>query len=108
MTKQYNKQWLSDTYKAKLCLWLICEFLRAIDTVGEWGRGIKKISLLEFQQWIGARIPREDDEEMFRKPFSTNINTIRDRNKKLKKMMSKEDYQEHLRRMREEMRQKKF
>jgi hypothetical protein len=36
------------------------------------------------------------------------MNTIRDRNKKLKKMMSKEDYQEHLRRMREEMRQKKF
>jgi hypothetical protein len=45
---------------------------------------------------------------MFRKPFSTNINTIRDRNKKLKKMMSKEDYQEHLRMMREVVKQKKF
>ena len=76
--------------------------------MGEWGRSIKEIRLIEFQQRIGTKIPREDDEEMFRKPFSTNINTIRDRNKKLKKMMSKEDYQERLRRMREEMKQKKF
>ena len=82
--------------------------MREDDPTGEWGRNVKEIRLIEFQQWIWNKIPREDDEEMFRKPFSTNINTIRDRNKKLKKMMSKEDYQEHLRRMRETIKQKKI
>ena len=48
---------------------------------------------------------------MFREPFSTNVNTINSRNKKLKKLMSKEDYEEHLRQMREYAKknnQKKF
>ena len=69
--------------------------------MGEWGRSIKEIKLLEFQQWVGRKIPDEEFEDMYRKPFSTNKNTIHSRNKKLKKMMSKEDYEEHLRKMRE-------
>ena len=105
---KYGKPWHTEWYKAKLCLWFICEFLRELDMMGEWGRGIKEISLVEFQQWIGAKIPTEEDEELYRKPFSTNVNTIHDRNKKLKKTMSKEDYEEHLRNMREIIRQKKF
>jgi len=76
--------------------------------MGEWGRDIKEISLVEFQKWVWRKIPTEEDEEMYRKPFSTNINTIHSRNKKLKKTMSKEDYEEHLRKMRETIRQKKF
>lgn len=98
---KYNKPWHSEWYKAKLCLWYICDFLRESDAMGEWGRSIKEIRLIEFQQWVGNKIPTEEDEEMYREPFSTNVNTINSRNKKLKKLMSKEDYEEHLRQMRE-------
>ena len=43
----------------------------------------------------------EEEDEMFRKPLSMNINTIHDRNKRMKKKLSKEDYEEYLRQMRE-------
>lgn len=69
--------------------------------MGEWGTSVKEYWLYEFQQRIGSKIPTEEDEEMYREPFSTNTNTINSRNKKLKKLMSKEDYEEHLRNMRE-------
>jgi hypothetical protein len=35
--------------------------------MGERGRSIKEISLIEFQQWITAKIPTEIEEELFRK-----------------------------------------
>lgn len=69
--------------------------------MGERGTSTKEYKLVEFQQRLGKKIPTEEDEEMYREPFSTNKNTINSRNKKLKKLMSKEDYEEHLRNMRE-------
>jgi len=44
---------------------------------------------------------------MYRKPLSMNINTIHDRNKKLKKKMSKDDYEEYLRQMRERIKKER-
>lgn len=69
--------------------------------MGEWERDIREIKLVEFQQWLGKKIPTEEEDEMFRKPLSMNINTIHDRNKRMKKKLSKEDYEEYLRQMRE-------
>ena len=65
--------------------------------MGEWGRSIKEISLIEFQQWIGKRIPTEEDEQ-YDKPFSTNKNTLRRR--RWKEQKSKQDYENLLREMR--------
>lgn len=90
------KQGLSDTYKCKLCLSYICEFLRATDSTREWGRSIKEISLLEFQQWIGAKIPPEEEEWLSQKPES-----IRQR-KWRQWVKQKKDYEELLRQMRAE------
>lgn len=69
--------------------------------MGERGTSTKEYRLVDFQQRLGEQIPTEEDEDMYRKPLSTNKNTINDRNKKLKKLMTKQDYQEYLREMRE-------
>lgn len=95
------KEWLSDIYKSKLCLGYILEFLRELDMTGEWGRNIKEISLVEFQQWIWKRIPNEEDEQ-YNKPFSTNQNTL-DSRRKRKNKKEKQDYERLLREMREKI-----
>ena len=91
------KQGLSDTYKCKLCLSYICEFLRVIDSTREWGRSIKEISLLEFQQWIGNRIPPEDEEGL-----SQTKEAIKKRKYRAKK---KQEYENLLREMRAKAKQ---
>ena len=60
--------------------------------MGEWGRSIKEISLIEFQQRIGARIPPEDEEWL-----SQTKEAIKKRRYRAKK---KKDYEELLRQMR--------
>ena len=70
--------------------------MREDDPMGEWGRSVKEISLLEFQQWVGKRIPREEDED-YNKPFSTNENTLDSRRKRKRK---KQEYENLLREMR--------
>jgi hypothetical protein len=49
---------------------------------------------VEFQQWIGKRIPREEEDD-YTKPLSENYNTIKWRRWKERKdaeKKSKEDY----------------
>ena len=61
--------------------------------------------MIEFQQRLGEKIPREEAEELFRNPFPTdNINTWKTRKKIMKRKLSKADYEEYLRQMREDMR----
>ena len=76
--------------------------------MGEWGRSIKEIRLVEFQQRIGAKIPTEIEEELFRKTGEVNDNTLKKRKKIAKRKLSKVDYEEYLRNMREMHRQKNF
>lgn len=90
-----TKQWLSDIYKCKLCLWLICDFLREDDATGQWGRSIKEIELLEFQQRIGAKIPPEDEEWL-----SQTKEAIKKR-KYRAKLKEKKDYENLLEQLKE-------
>lgn len=76
--------------------------------MGERGRSIKEISLMEFQQWIAAKIPTEIEEELFRKTWDVNDNTLKKRRWIAKKKLSKADYEEYLRMMRETHKNKKF
>lgn len=69
--------------------------------MGERGRSIKEISLIEFQQWITAKIPTEIEEELFRKTWDVNDNTLKKRKRIAKRKLSKADYEEYLRTMRE-------
>lgn len=103
MTKQYNKQWLSDGYKRKVCLWLICEFLRTTNTMGEWGRSIKEISLLEFQQWIGAGIVPDDLVDQIE--YSQVWKSIRQQRWR-KKLKWKQDYERLLKELRDDAKEK--
>ena len=64
--------------------------------MGEWGRSVKEIRLIEFQQWIGKKIPTEEAEQ-YNKPFSTNQNTLKSR----KRRKNKKEYEEILRQLRE-------
>ena len=101
------KEWHSEWYKAKLCLWYICEFLRSRedDTTREWGTSIKEYRLIEFQQRLGERIPDEDIEEKYSKPFSTNENTLKSRRKR-EKLKEKIDYENLLKELRENAKKK--
>lgn len=62
--------------------------------MGEWGRNIREISLLEFQQWIGKKIPPEDEEWL-----SQTKEAIKKRNYRAR-LKEKKDYEELLRQMR--------
>ena len=62
--------------------------------MGEWGRCVKEISLLEFQQWIGKKIPPEDEEWL-----SQTKEAIKKRNYRAR-LKEKKDYEELLRQMR--------
>jgi hypothetical protein len=66
--------------------------MRTFDALGEWGRSVKEISLLEFQQWIGKRIPPEDEEGL-----SQTKEAIKKRKYRAKK---KQEYESLLREMR--------
>lgn len=74
--------------------------------MGEWGPNTREIKLIEFQQWVGKKIPREEDED-YNKPFSTNQSTIRWRRWKEKKQMSKQDYKDLLNDLKENAKKKK-
>ena len=72
--------------------------------MGQWERDIKETKLIEFQQWIWAKIPTEEEEE-WRKPFSTNVNTLKSRRRRTnKKLREKKDYENYLKYMRERIR----
>lgn len=62
MSKKYNKPWLSEEYKARVCMNLILQFLRSreTDTSREWGTSTKEFRLVDFQQWIGKQITPDD------------------------------------------------
>lgn len=50
--------------------------------------------MIEFQQWVGKRIPREEEDD-YTKPLSENYNTIKRRRwkeRKVEERKSKEDY----------------
>lgn len=74
--------------------------------MGEWGTSTKEYRLIDFQQRVGAKIPLEDVEERYSKPFSTNKNTLKSR-KKRERLKEKKDYEELLRELREEAKKKK-
>ena len=98
MTKQYNKPWLSDEYKARVCLTMICEFLRAKDSTREWGTSVKEFGLLEFQQRIGGKITPDDLVDT--KLLSQNPKSIRQR-KRREWVKQKKDYENILKELRE-------
>ena len=75
--------------------------------MGEWGLNTREVSLVEFQQWIGKKIPREEDED-YNKPFSTNENTLDSRRKRARKKKEKQDYENLLREMKYNAKKKKF
>ena len=101
---KYNKPWHSEWYKAKLCLWMICEFLRSreTDSMGEWGTSIKELGLLEFQQRVGSKIIPEE-EELPDWP-SNSFRARKKRRLRENQKLRKEDYEEYLRQMRERAR----
>lgn len=66
--------------------------------MGEWGRSIKEIRLIEFQQRIGAKITPDDLVDT--KLLSQNPKSIRQR-KWREGLKQKEDYENLLREMRE-------
>lgn len=79
---------------------MICEFLRRrgeADTLGEWGWSIREISLLEFQQRIGAKIPPEDEEGL-----SQTKEAIKKRKYRAKK---KQEYEDLLKKMKNKYKQ---
>ena len=89
------KEWLSDIYKCKLCLWYICDFLREADSTREWGWSVKEIRLIEFQQRIGAKIPPEDEEW-----YSQTVEAKKKR-KYRAKLKEKKDYEALLQELRD-------
>ena len=79
---------------------MICEFLRLrweADTLGEWGWSIREVSLLEFQQRIGAKIPPEDEEGL-----SQTKEAIKKRKYRAKK---KQEYEDLLKKMKNKYKQ---
>lgn len=67
--------------------------------MGEWGRSVKEISLIEFQQWICAEIPPEDEEGL-----SQTKEAIKKRRYRAK-LKEKKDYENFLREMRAKAKQ---
>lgn len=63
--------------------------------MGEWGRSIKEISLVEFQQWIGSKIT--PDELVDQIAYSQNPKSIRQQRRRKKKR----DYENLLKELRE-------
>jgi hypothetical protein len=100
MSKQYNKPWLSDEYKARVCLTMILEFMRGreADTMGEWGTSTKEYRLVEFQQRIGRKITPDDLVDT--KILSNNPKSVRQR-KWREWVKKKKDYEDLLKRLRE-------
>lgn len=94
------REWLSDIYKAKLSLWYICEFMRETDSMGEWGRSTKEISLVEFQQWVWKKIPPEDEEWL-----SQTVEARKKRNYRAK-LKTKKDYENLLKSLKEQAKRK--
>ena len=80
---------------------MICEFLRRrewkADALGEWGWSIREISLLEFQQRIGSKIPPEDEEGL-----SQTKEAIKKRKYRAKK---KQEYEDLLKKMKNKYKQ---
>ena len=101
MTKKYNNQWTSEWHRAKIVLWMICEYLRDSgeeNELGEWGTSVKELSLMGFQQRIGRKIPAEEEETNHR-TYSMTPWAIAKREYRKKKQYS--DYIEMLRNLRE-------
>ena len=71
--------------------------------MGQWGRNVEEVKLIGFQQWIGRKIPSEEEEE-YAKPFSTNKNTLKSRRRRANK--KRKEYEDYLRELKE-MRKKK-
>lgn len=65
--------------------------------MGEWGWSIREISLLEFQQRIGAKIPPEDEEGL-----SQTKEAIKKRKYRAKK---KQEYEDLLKKMKNKYKQ---
>ena len=98
------KQWHSEWYKAKLCLWYICEFIRSRDwgdATREWWASVKEFGLYEFQQRLGEKITPDDLVEQVE--LSQNKRAV-DKRKYRKKLKEKKDYEDYLREIREKMR----
>ena len=77
--------------------------MRESDPMGEWGRSIKEIGLIEFQQRIGAKITPDDLVDKIE--LSQNPRSISQR-KWRHKMKEKKDYEDLLKSLREQARQK--
>lgn len=71
--------------------------------MGEWGRNIKEISLMEFQQWVGKKVV--PDEFVDQIEYSQSKRAISKR-KYRNKLKEKKDYENFLREMREEAKKK--
>lgn len=94
---QWPRVLLTDEHRAKIVLWYICDYLReqqwAWYDMEEWGRNIREIGLLEFQQRVGAKVPREDWSEKGSAP-------------RQRKLQEKKDYEKYIEDLREHYRQK--
>ena len=103
MTRR-NKTERTDGHRAKIALWMICEYIREQcweeDELGEWGTSVKEYWLMGFQQRVGSKIPTEE-EEQYHKPFTTNINSLKSRRRRAnKKLRERQDYENYLKEMR--------
>ena len=63
-----------EEYRAKICLQMICEFLRQRpdNSMGKTNMSVKDYSLEQFQRWIGKKImsPNESEEYVkYRKKY---------------------------------------
>ena len=99
-----EKQWHTEWYKAKLCLWYICDFLRERDTTREWGTSVKEFKLIEFQQRLGEKITPDDLVEQVE---YSQWKRAMEKRKYRAKLKEKKDYENYLREMREKKRRGK-
>lgn len=68
--------------------------------MGEWGPNTREIKLIEFQQWVGSKIPPEDEEWL-----SQTVEARKKRNYRAK-LKTKRDYDELLRGLKENAKKK--
>ena len=73
MPKELSKE-AREEYRAKICLQMICEFLRQRpdNSMGKTNMSVKDYTLEQFQRWIGKKIisPNESTEYVqYRKKY---------------------------------------
>ena len=106
MTKKYNKPWRTDGHRAKIVLWMICEYIREQcweeDELGEWRTSVKEYWLMGFQQRIGKKIPKEDEEGLSMEKWAVEKRRYREK----LRQKSYDEYISDLKKMRDKNKKK--